>query len=97
MELKRTLQSLACGKLRVLHKEPRSKDVNPGDLFVCNEDFNDRLYRIRISQIQMRETVILNIERKILKTLFRNKSTNKPKSKFSKTDNIKLTQQLLEL
>lgn len=56
-ELKRTLQSLACGKFRVVTKEPRGKDVSASDKFLFNEDFNDRLYRIRISTVQMRETV----------------------------------------
>ncbi|KAL7070006.1 hypothetical protein ACQ4LE_010780 [Meloidogyne hapla] len=56
IELKRTLQSLACGKFRVLHKQPKGKDVNSDDNFVLNEEFNDRLYRIRISQVQMKET-----------------------------------------
>ncbi|KAF7633371.1 CULLIN_2 domain-containing protein [Meloidogyne graminicola] len=55
-ELKRTLQSLACGKFRVLHKQPKGKDVNSDDNFIFNEEFNDRLYRIRISQVQMKET-----------------------------------------
>ena len=27
-ELKRTLQSLACGKARVLHKSPKGKEIN---------------------------------------------------------------------
>lgn len=56
-ELKRTLQSLACGKFRVLRKLPKGREVFHGDSFFFNEDFNDRLYRIRISQVQMRETV----------------------------------------
>lgn len=55
-ELKRTLQSLACGKFRVLRKDPKGKEVESTDNFLFNEDFNDRLYRIRISQVQMRET-----------------------------------------
>ena len=32
-ELKRTLQSLACGKARVITKKPASKDVEKTDLF----------------------------------------------------------------
>lgn len=44
-ELKRTLQSLACGKFRVLQKNPKGKDVSPGDVFIFNSDFNDRLHR----------------------------------------------------
>lgn len=56
-ELCRTLQSLACGKLRVIKKNPRGKDVNPDDIFTFNSECNDKLYRIRICQIQMKETV----------------------------------------
>ncbi|XP_015916458.1 cullin-4B [Parasteatoda tepidariorum] len=55
-ELKRTLQSLACGKARVLHKNPRGKDVEDDDKFLYNSDFKNKLYRIKINQIQMKET-----------------------------------------
>ncbi|VDM25312.1 unnamed protein product [Toxocara canis] len=55
-ELERTLQSLACGKLRVLLKTPRGKDIKPKDRLTFNEECNDRLYRIRICQVQMKET-----------------------------------------
>lgn len=55
-ELRRTLQSLACGKARVLQKMPRSKDVNDDDKFFYNKDFTNQLFRIRINQIQMKET-----------------------------------------
>uniref|UniRef100_A0A3P8UJ33 Cullin 4B n=1 Tax=Cynoglossus semilaevis TaxID=244447 RepID=A0A3P8UJ33_CYNSE len=56
-ELRRTLQSLACGKARVLAKIPKSKDVEDGDKFSCNNDFKHKLFRIKINQIQMKETV----------------------------------------
>uniref|UniRef100_A0A8C7IH90 Cullin 4B n=1 Tax=Oncorhynchus kisutch TaxID=8019 RepID=A0A8C7IH90_ONCKI len=56
-ELRRTLQSLACGKARVIHKVPKSKDVEDGDKFSCNDDFKHKLFRIKINQIQMKETV----------------------------------------
>ncbi|CAH2223460.1 cullin-4A [Pelobates cultripes] len=56
-ELRRTLQSLACGKARVLNKMPKSKDVEDGDKFSFNGDFKHKLYRIKINQIQMKETV----------------------------------------
>uniref|UniRef100_A0A671MXV7 Cullin-4B n=1 Tax=Sinocyclocheilus anshuiensis TaxID=1608454 RepID=A0A671MXV7_9TELE len=56
-ELRRTLQSLACGKARVLTKTPKSKDVEDGDKFSCNDDFKHKLFRIKINQIQMKETV----------------------------------------
>ncbi|KAM3625151.1 uncharacterized protein V6R79_007536 [Siganus canaliculatus] len=56
-ELRRTLQSLACGKARVLNKNPRGKDVEDGDRFNFNSDFKHKLFRIKINQIQMKETV----------------------------------------
>ncbi|KAM3827410.1 cullin-4B [Vipera latastei] len=56
-ELRRTLQSLACGKARVLAKSPKGKDVEDGDKFTCNDDFRHKLFRIKINQIQMKETV----------------------------------------
>ncbi|MEE6496942.1 hypothetical protein FKM82_002537 [Ascaphus truei] len=56
-ELRRTLQSLACGRARVLAKNPRSKDIDDGDKFTFNDDFRHQLFRIRINQIQMKETV----------------------------------------
>ncbi len=58
-ELRRTLQSLACGKVnqRVLHKEPKGKEVEDGDAFLLNLDFSHKLYRIKINTIQLKETV----------------------------------------
>lgn len=55
-ELRRTLQSLACGKVRVLTKEPKSKEVGDEDVFRYNKDFTERLFRIKINSIQMKET-----------------------------------------
>uniref|UniRef100_A0A8C0U446 Cullin 4A n=1 Tax=Cyanistes caeruleus TaxID=156563 RepID=A0A8C0U446_CYACU len=55
-ELRRTLQSLACGKARVLIKNPKGKDVEDGDKFIFNDDFKHKLFRIKINQIQMKET-----------------------------------------
>ncbi|KRZ03747.1 Cullin-4B, partial [Trichinella zimbabwensis] len=56
MELRRTLQSLACGKFRVIQKVPKGKDVNENDTFVFNANFNSPMLRIRINQIQSKET-----------------------------------------
>uniref|UniRef100_H3A502 Cullin-4A n=1 Tax=Latimeria chalumnae TaxID=7897 RepID=H3A502_LATCH len=56
-ELKRTLQSLACGKARVLIKNPKGKDIDDGDKFTFHSDFKHKLFRIKINQIQMKETV----------------------------------------
>lgn len=55
-ELRRTLQSLACGKVRVLQKVPKGKDVEDTDTFVFNAQFTNQLYRIKINSIQMKET-----------------------------------------
>uniref|UniRef100_A0A5F9CPW9 Cullin 4A n=1 Tax=Oryctolagus cuniculus TaxID=9986 RepID=A0A5F9CPW9_RABIT len=56
-ELRRTLQSLACGNARVLLKSPKGKEVEDGDKFLFNADFKHKLFRIKINQIQMKETV----------------------------------------
>ncbi|KAJ3192225.1 Cullin-4 [Irineochytrium annulatum] len=61
-ELNRTLQSLACGKVRVLNKLPRGKDVNPTDSFEFNASFENPLYRIKVNSIQLKETVEENQE-----------------------------------
>ncbi|KAF4551128.1 Cullin-like protein 3 [Elsinoe fawcettii] len=55
-EVKRTLQSLACAKLRPLSKQPVGKDINAGDTFAVNATFNHPRYRVRINQVQLKET-----------------------------------------
>ncbi|PKS13289.1 hypothetical protein jhhlp_000060 [Lomentospora prolificans] len=55
-DLDRTLQSLACGKTRVLTKHPKGRDINQSDTFTFNRGFWDDRYRIKINQIQMKET-----------------------------------------
>lgn len=55
-ELKRTLQSLACAKYRVLVKTPKGRDINVSDTFHVNKAFADPKYRIKINQIQLKET-----------------------------------------
>lgn len=59
-ELRRTLQSLACGKARVLLKIPRGRDVEDTDKFTFNAEFNNKYFRIKINQIQMKETVCVH-------------------------------------
>ncbi|TPX49800.1 hypothetical protein SeMB42_g00608 [Synchytrium endobioticum] len=56
-ELARTLQSLACGKVRVLTKLPKGRDVDPNDAFEFNDTFENPLYRIKVNAIQTKETV----------------------------------------
>ncbi|KAI0651391.1 Cullin-domain-containing protein [Trametes meyenii] len=55
-ELGRTLQSLACGKKRVLKKEPAGKEVNATDVFRFNADFTDARFQVHINSIQAKET-----------------------------------------
>lgn len=55
-EVQRTLQSLACAKYRVLIKTPKGRDVNPTDTFAYNAHFSDPKTRIKINQIQLKET-----------------------------------------
>lgn len=55
-DLERTLQSLACGKVHVLRKSPKGRDVSMTDTFTINAAFTDPKYRIKINQIQLKET-----------------------------------------
>mmetsp|Transcript_6817 Transcript_6817/g.11308 ORF Transcript_6817/g.11308 Transcript_6817/m.11308 type:complete len:677 (+) Transcript_6817:301-2331(+) len=57
-ELRRVMQSLACGKIgtRVLVKEPKGKDVVDSDNFRVDLGFSNKQFRIKINTIQMKET-----------------------------------------
>ncbi|OZJ04946.1 hypothetical protein BZG36_01755 [Bifiguratus adelaidae] len=55
-ELKRILQSLACGKARVLTKHPKGRDVEDTDEFSFNAEFENKLTRIKINTILLKET-----------------------------------------
>lgn len=56
LELNRTLQSLACAKLRPLNKHPKGRDINPTDSFTLNANFEHPKNRFKINQIQLKET-----------------------------------------
>mmetsp|Transcript_5500 Transcript_5500/g.18613 ORF Transcript_5500/g.18613 Transcript_5500/m.18613 type:complete len:133 (+) Transcript_5500:159-557(+) len=45
------------GQVRVLLKTPKGRDVEDGDEFAFNEDFSEKLFRIKVNAIQMKETV----------------------------------------
>jgi len=51
VDLRRELQSLACGKYRILEKNPKGKEVNPTDEFIVNDSFTSKLIRIKIPTI----------------------------------------------
>lgn len=62
VEVKRTLQSLACAKLRPLTKHPRGRDIHDTDTFTLNLDFAHERYRVKINAIQLKETAEENKE-----------------------------------
>jgi cullin 4 len=55
-EVKRTLQSLACAKLRPLTKHPKGREINETDTFTVNLHFEHPKYRVKINQVQLKET-----------------------------------------
>ena len=61
-EVQRTLQSLACAKLRPLTKHPKGRDINPTDTFTLNDSFTHPKYRVKINQVQLKETAQENKE-----------------------------------
>ncbi|KAK2744362.1 hypothetical protein FQN57_004257 [Myotisia sp. PD_48] len=56
IELERTLQSLACGKCKVLIKTPKGKNINHNDLFSFNSKFTHPKVKVKINKIQLKET-----------------------------------------
>jgi cullin-4 len=55
-DLKRTLQSLACAKLRPLRKHPQGRDIKKTDVFSLNRTFEHPNSRVKINQVQLKET-----------------------------------------
>lgn len=55
-ELKRTLQSLACGKVPILLKSTKGVEITQDEVFSFNKDFKHKLCRIKINQVQLKET-----------------------------------------
>lgn len=56
-DLKHTLLSLACGKVRVLQKRPKGPRVDDTDVFVFSKAFTHKQTRIKVNLIQMKETI----------------------------------------
>ena len=48
------MQSLACAKFKILLKETKGRDVNPGDKFIFNDAFTASLARIKIQTVANR-------------------------------------------
>ena len=55
-DLKLTLQSLACAKIRPLRKTPEGREINRSDKFFVNAKFSSPRYRVKINRIQQKET-----------------------------------------
>lgn len=56
-ELKRTLQSLACGKFKLLLKEPKGREVDESDAFSFNASFSSKQLRFKVGTVSaQRET-----------------------------------------
>lgn len=56
VDAKRTLQSLACAKIRPLTKHPKGKEIADADEFSVNEEFTHDRFRVKINQLQAKET-----------------------------------------
>jgi len=55
-DLHRTLQSLALHKyVKLLTKEPKTREVADGDVFTYNSGFTHKMYRIAVTQISPKE------------------------------------------
>ncbi|GAA5958697.1 hypothetical protein JCM3765_006007 [Sporobolomyces pararoseus] len=50
-ELKRTLQTLACAKYKVLSKNPKSREISETDTFSFNHSFSANINKIKIQTI----------------------------------------------
>ncbi|EUC31377.1 hypothetical protein COCCADRAFT_6726 [Bipolaris zeicola 26-R-13] len=61
-ELNRTLQSLACAKVRPLTKHPKGREISESDTFTINSSFTDPKYRIKVNTVQLKETAAENKE-----------------------------------
>ena len=46
----RILHSMACGKYKILAKEPVGKTINKADMFSMNHAFTDRMRRIKVGR-----------------------------------------------
>lgn len=52
-DLLRAIQSLAVGKLtqRILHKEPKNKEIEPSHVLTVNDQFTSKLFRVKIQTV----------------------------------------------
>ncbi|CAG5088020.1 Oidioi.mRNA.OKI2018_I69.PAR.g11705.t1.cds [Oikopleura dioica] len=63
LTMRRQLHSLSCNpKARILLKESKGKEIKESDKFRWNPDFTYKLYKMKINQVQIKETVEENRE-----------------------------------
>ncbi|KAF9604482.1 hypothetical protein IFM89_006804 [Coptis chinensis] len=65
-EMKRVLHSLSCGKYKILLKEPENnRIISADDVFVFNENFTDRMARIKIPlpNLEEKKKVIEDVDK----------------------------------
>eukprot|EP00055_Hartaetosiga_balthica_P002122 m.2811 g.2811 ORF g.2811 m.2811 type:complete len:720 (-) comp1948_c0_seq1:42-2201(-) len=55
-QLRLALTSLSCGKIRILLKEPKNRLVRKGDIFSVNIGFTNERRKVKINQIQLKQT-----------------------------------------
>ncbi|CAO3578616.1 unnamed protein product [Absidia cylindrospora] len=55
-ELKKVMQSLSCGKYKLLIKEPQNNNVSDNDIFEYNADFTASAVRLKINSIQQEQS-----------------------------------------
>jgi cullin 3 len=56
LDLKRNLTALACGKSKILLKEPNTKTVEESDTFTFNDKFRSRLFKVKVLGLTQKET-----------------------------------------
>jgi len=56
-ELKKSLQSLSCGKYKVLIKNTEGKNINENDSFAFNKEFESSSRVLKINSIQAKESL----------------------------------------
>ncbi|XP_049823885.1 cullin-4B-like [Aethina tumida] len=55
-EIKKTLHSLTRGKIRLLNKKPMETDIKDDDKFEINEQFKNKLFRVKIIPPPLKES-----------------------------------------
>jgi hypothetical protein len=102
-DLMRAVQSLALGKItqRVLTKEPKTKEIEGDHVFMVNDQFTSKLYRVKIqtgSAFDMVEYCLHKLDSCFSVQWLQRESLSlrekKPGTKWRKIENMRLRLQL---